>query len=200
MDLVKILLLPVISVCVFLLPLSFALGLILVQTVYFIFKRLSVNDFFHYVKFFLFYLLLFYVFSILQNLFSLVFTVEISFLNALQISVKNTFFNKSIYSLFIKFFCIIQTAFIFYRITTTLQIRYSLEKLGLSQNALNLISLFFSFIPLALKDWKQIQKAWLSRGGKKSLRMLLVLLPVFFSVAMNQAYKTSKAILNRTKD
>ena len=121
-------------------------------------------------------------------------------MNALQISVKNTFFNKSIYSLFIKFFCIIQTAFLFYRTISTLQIRYGLEKLGLNQNVLNLISLFFSFIPLALKDWRQIQKAWLSRGGKKSLRMLLVLLPVFFSAAMNQAYKTSKAILNRTKD
>ena len=200
MDLVKILLLPVISICVFLLPLSFTLGLILAQTVFLVFKRIPIGDFFRDVRFFLFYLLLFYFFAVIQNFFSLISIDEMSFTKALFCSVKNAFFNKSIYSLFIKFFCVIQTAFLFYRTTTTLQIRCGLEKLGLGQNALNLISLFFSFIPLALKDWRQIQKAWLSRGGKKSLRMLLVLLPVFFSVAMNQAYKTSKAILNRTKD
>ena len=67
MDLVKILLLPVISICVFLLPLSFTLGLILAQTVFLVFKRIPIGDFFRDVRFFLFYLLLFYFFAVIQN-------------------------------------------------------------------------------------------------------------------------------------
>ena len=91
MDLVKILLLPVISVCVFLLPFSFALGLILAQTVFLVFKRIPINDFFRDVRFFLFYLLLFYFLAVIQNFFSLIFIDEMSFTKALFASVKNEF-------------------------------------------------------------------------------------------------------------
>ena len=56
------------------------------------------------------------------------------------------------------------------------------------------VSLFICFIPQVSKNWQQTERAWKARGGKKSLRMFAVLLPVFFSVGMKQAYNTARAI------
>ena len=61
------------------------------------------------------------------------------------------------------------------------------------------VSLFICFIPQVSKNWQQAERAWKARGGRKSLRMFLVLLPVFFSVGMKQAYNTARAISVRQK-
>ena len=49
------------------------------------------------------------------------------------------------------------------------------------------------------KNWQQTTRAWKARGGRKSLRMFAVLLPVFFSVGMKQAYNSARAISARIR-
>ena len=58
----------------------------------------------------------------------------------------------------------------------------------------DVISLFVNFIPQVSKNWQQVKRAWKARGGKNSVRMYMVLLPVLFSVGMKQAYTTARAI------
>ena len=47
---------------------------------------------------------------------------------------------------------------------------------------------------MVTKIWAQAQRAWFARGGKKSIKMYLTLLPVLFSVGMKKAWNTSRAI------
>ena len=57
--------------------------------------------------------------------------------------------------------------------------------------------MFLNFIPMVTKIWTQAQKAWFARGGKKSIKMYLSLLPVLFSVGMKKAWNTARAIESR---
>lgn len=60
------------------------------------------------------------------------------------------------------------------------------------------LSLLLAFIPLVFTTWKSVTRAWKARRGKSGIRMLLTLLPVFFSVCMKKAHATSLALQNRT--
>ncbi|MCR4742928.1 MAG: hypothetical protein K5866_08695 [Treponema sp.] len=44
------------------------------------------------------------------------------------------------------------------------------------------------------KIWNQSKKAWLARGGKISIKMYKVLIPLLFSVGMKKAYNMARAI------
>ena len=117
---------------------------------------------------------------------------------------------KETWLLLLKLFCIIQTASLIFKTSTSLQIREGLEVMELAvRRTLHLkplvdgrpnatvaqtVSLFICFIPQVSKNWQQAERAWKARGGRKSLRMFAVLLPVFFSVGMKQAYNTAEAI------
>lgn len=56
------------------------------------------------------------------------------------------------------------------------------------------VSVFICFIPEVSKNWYRIKTAWYARGGRKGAKMLVVLLPVLFSVGMKDAFNLSKAI------
>ena len=60
------------------------------------------------------------------------------------------------------------------------------------------LSLLLTFIPLVFATWKSVTRAWKARRGKSGIRMMLTLLPVFFSVCMKKAHTTSLALQNRT--
>ena len=103
-----------------------------------------------------------------------------------------------------------QTASLVFKTSTSLQIREGLEKIELTIRKVlflkvkktgaqkapvaQTLSIFICFIPQVSKNWQQATRAWKARGGKKSLKMLVVLLPVFFSVGMKQAYNSARAI------
>ena len=59
------------------------------------------------------------------------------------------------------------------------------------------LSLTLTFIPRIVTNWQRIDAAWNARGGKNSVRKLLVLIPLLFSVSMKDAYDTALAIENR---
>jgi len=108
-----------------------------------------------------------------------------------------------------------QTASLIFKTSTSLQIREGLEVMELAvRRSLHLkpvvdgrpnapvaqaVSLFICFIPQVSKNWQQAERAWKARGGRKSLRMFAVLLPVFFSVGMKQAYNSARAISARIR-
>ena len=93
-----------------------------------------------------------------------------------------------------------QSASILFKTSTSLQIREGLELMERTVRrkpdapVAQAVSLFICFIPQVSKNWQQAERAWKARGGRKSLRMFIVLLPVFFSVGMKQAYNSAKAI------
>ena len=122
-----------------------------------------------------------------------------------------------------------QTASLVFKTSTSLQLREGLEKIELSIRKVfrvrrsprnkdsssvscalsmsardyapvaGVIALFVCFIPQVSKNWQQVKRAWKARGGKSSIRMYMVLLPVLFSVSMKQAYTTARAISIRKR-
>lgn len=104
-------------------------------------------------------------------------------------------------------FTSIQLASLVFRSTTTMEIRSALENLELKIRKIfhlkqkttitGSFSLLILFIPMVLEVWNQIDRAWISRGGKNSFRKYLKLLPLLFSISMKKAYDTEKAIRAR---
>jgi len=122
--------------------------------------------------------------------------------------------------LLLKLLCLMQSASILFKTSTQLEIREGLEKIEMSvrkafgkhggkrapeeisgderliQRApvAEAVSVFICFIPEVSKNWYRIKTAWYARGGRKGAKMLVVLLPVLFSVGMKEAFNLSKAI------
>ncbi len=214
---VKILLLPSISLSIFYLPPYFALVLIALQTLVSFVLRFTVREQARELKAVFYYA----VFLILvKTIGSLAASFSAGSLSSLELStfpqtvIIFLISEKETWLLLLKLFCIIQTASLIFKTSTSLQIREGLEAMELAvRKCLHLkplvdgrpnapvaqaVSLFICFIPQVSKNWQQAERAWKARGGRKSLRMFIVLLPVFFSVGMKQAYNSARAISART--
>lgn len=214
---VKILLLPLISLSIFYLPPYFALALIALQTLVSFLLHFTVREQARDLKA-VFYYAVFLIF--VKIIGSLAASISAGTLAAFDPAVFPqailTFLvsEKETWLLLLKLFCIIQTASLIFKTSTSLQIREGLEVMELAvRRRLHLkplvdgrpnapvaqaVSLFICFIPQVSKNWQQAERAWKARGGRKSLRMFIVLLPVFFSVGMKQAYNSARAISART--
>ena len=215
---VKILILPLISLSIFYLLPYFALVLIALQTLVSFLLHFTVREQTRDLKAVFYYA----IFLILVKLIgSLVASISTGSLSAFELSsFPQTLFTfltseKETWLLLLKLFCIIQTASLIFKTSTSLQIREGLEVMELAiRKSLHLkplvdgrpnapvaqaVSLFICFIPQVSKNWQQTERAWKARGGRKSLRMFAVLLPVFFSVGMKQAYNSARAISARIR-
>ena len=104
-------------------------------------------------------------------------------------------------------FCVrIATAFsagtLLFSVTTTGEIRRALSKaenfMGLEKLKLGLyISLMLGFLPRFFEIWEDINLAWKSRGGKKNLSRLFVLVPLLVERMMKKAGETASAMESR---
>ena len=177
--LLKILLIPVISIAVFKLPVAAALLFIIVQTALGIALNFTLRELFCDLKAVIYYA----VILIFAKLIGAAFSKQIpqDFLPTLILLVK--------------LFCVLQTASLVYKTSTSLQLRQAFGNNAFSET----LGLFICFIPQVSKNWEQIKSAWYARGGKKSIRMLCVLLPVLFSVGMKQAWNSARALTIRKK-
>ena len=215
---VKILLLPLLSLSIFYLPPYFALVLIALQTLVSFILRFTVREQVRDLKA-VFYYAVFLIF--VKIIGSLAAAISAGSLEAFELTVFPqaviTFLisEKETWLLLLKLFCVIQTASLVFKTSTSLQIREGLEVMELAvRRSLRLkplvdgrpnasvaqaVSLFICFIPQVSKNWQQAERAWKARGGRKSLRMFAVLLPVFFSVGMKQAYNSARAISARIR-
>ena len=215
---VKILLLPLISLSIFYLPLYFSLILIALQTLVSFLLRFTVREQARDLKA-VFYYAVFLIF--VKIIGSLTAAISEGSLTAFELAafpqtvLSFLISEKETWLLLLKLFCIMQTASLIFKTSTSLQIREGLETMELAvRRCLHLkplvddspntpvaqtVSLFICFIPQVSKNWQQAERAWKARGGRKSLRMFIVLLPVFFSVGMKQAYNSARAISARIR-
>jgi len=215
---VKILLLPFISVGIFYLSPYFAVALIALQTLVSFLLRFTVREQARDLKAVFYYAVFLIIVKIIGSLAAAISAGSLSaFELAAFLQTVFTFLisEKETWLLLLKLFCIIQTASLIFKTSTSLQIREGLEVMELAvRRSLHLkpivegrpnapiaqaVSLFICFIPQVSKNWQQAERAWKARGGRKSLRMFAVLLPVFFSVGMKQAYNSARAISARIR-
>ena len=122
--------------------------------------------------------------------------------------LKKVFGNLETPKMLLKLFCAIQTASIVFKTTSSLQIKDGIGKIEIGIRRIfrkepkikvaQMVSLFICFIPLVFRNWQQCKRTWVARGGKRGIKMLFVIMPVFFSVGIKQAYSTSRAIMIRS--
>ena len=210
---VKILFVPAVSVAIFVLPPAVPLVFCFFQVILASALHFSAREQLADLKPVLYYAALLVLTKILAYTFSLFFDSEI----------RNTFFmifsdeeslksaviavaleEKETAFLLVKLLCVMQTASLVFKTTTSLQLREGLETMELFVRRIfhlkkkapvaDTLSLFVNFIPQVSKNWHQSQKAWRVRGGRSGLKEIIALLPVLFSVSMRQAYNAAKAI------
>lgn len=200
---IKILVIPVVSIAAFYLPPAFALSLLVLQTLVSFVLRFTVREQLSDLRPVIYYAVLLFIAKLIGSA-AVVISGGTFYWKDFIISEKETWL------LLLKLFCVMQSASLVFKTSTSLQIREGLEKIELTIRKVlflkakktgaqkapvaQTLSIFICFIPQVSKNWQQATRAWKARGGKKSLRMLVVLLPVFFSVGMKQAYNSARAI------
>ena len=186
---IKILLLPIVSIVVFKFPPVFAFAFFFVQLILSFVLRFTLWEQLRDLRAVLYYAAFLIFAKLIGNL-----------------AAGQTDFSAFIrgetetWILLLKLLCVMQSASILFKTSTSLQIREGLELMERTIRrkpdvpVAQAVSLFICFIPQVSKNWQQAERAWKARGGRRSLRMFIVLLPVFFSVGMKQAYNSAKAI------
>lgn len=192
--LVKLFLIPSLNILVFNLGYQFALAFIVFQLILSLFLRFTFKEIFNDLKPVIYYSIFLYTSSFIAHLFT----------SSPREAFDKTFANSETIKMLLKLFCMMQSASILFKTSTSLQIREGIGKIESfirkvlhlqSKNSFsNTLSLFICFIPMVYKNWEQAKKAWYARSGKNNIRMLSTLLPVFFSISIKQAYSLSKAI------
>ena len=217
---IKILLIPVVSIAMFNLPFYYAAGLCLIQILIASVLRFTIREQLRDLKAVLYYAVFLIFVKIIGSIGAGISTgsfVSSKLSDIPQLTAAFFVSETATLALLLRLLCVMQTASLIFKTSTSLQIREGLESIELavrhafgkivhSRNTAatrpntpvaQTISLFICFIPQVSKNWQQAERAWQARGGRKSLRMFVVLLPVFFSVGMKQAYNTAKAISAR---
>lgn len=177
---IKILAVPVFSILIFTLPVWFCLGMIVLQLAVALTLHFSMREIFCDLKVVFVYALMLAVVKILS---------------LLVVGGNSDSISATLYML-CKLLCMMQLASLFFRTSTSLELRQGFEIFGVNTVS-QALSLFVCFIPLVSKIWRQTEQAWRIRAGKNSIKKYAVLLPVFFSVGMKQAYNMARACLIR---
>ena len=215
---IKIILIPALSIAIFKLPPLFSVILVIVQLVLAGLLRFTIREQLRDFRAVLYYALFLFFARLISVMAGLVQAGG-------RLSISDFLLEKESLIMLLKLFCLMQTASILFRTSTTLQLREGLEKMELtlrqpftsrqrqtnapspavpadtstpSAPVAQTLALFLCFIPQVSKIWQQTVRAWKARGGRTSLRMYTTLLPVLFSVGMKQAYNSARAITIRT--
>ena len=176
---VKILVVPLLSIFIFVLPVYFCFGMIALLFVLALALHFTLREIFTDLKVVFFYALML---AVVKGITLLACGDTGSWIE--------TLFMLS------KLLCMMQLTSIFLRTSTSLELRQGFEVFGVNA-VTHTLSLFVCFIPLVSKIWRQTEQAWRIRAGKNSIKKYAVLLPVFFSVGMKQAWNMARACLIR---
>jgi len=192
----KLLFIPVISIIIFCFPPYVCIGLIFVQLLLALFLRFSFSEILNDLRPVFYYALILLFVKILSVGLQLIMLL----FNSEHFSIKTFFLSnfsweteKPTVILLMKIFCLMQTTSIMFKTTTALQIRECFK-------SFDALSMFISFIPITSRLWTQTKKAWFARGGKKGIKMYIVLLPVLFSTGMKKAWNMARAVQVRTQN
>lgn len=112
----------------------------------------------------------------------------------------------------------VQLATLFYKTTTSSQLKFSLEHLevflrkllrknpflrkrvSVKPSMTFTFTLVIAFIPRLFSLWNQLRLAWQARGGSVGLSMIPTLFPQLLALAFSDAENTWQAILNREQE
>ena len=200
---IKILIIPLLNILFFILPPPFAISLIVFQTILAFSLHFTIREQLADLRAVIYYAILLLFVKIVTFSFSYIFgdaTLPITK------DVILTFLKGEKHTLFmlLKLFCVMQSASLVFKTSTSLEIREGVGKIEYAITKKNVVTdgifLFISFIPSVSKIWKQSTRAWYARGGKHNVKMYLVLLPVLFSVGMKEAYNKARAVSIRKMD
>lgn len=99
--------------------------------------------------------------------------------------------------------CSLSVTSLFFRTTSTVQLHEgcaAIERAVTRKKTTPLadtLSLTLTFIPRLAAQWRQLETAWRARGGKASVRRILVLVPALFSLGMHEAWQKALSRENR---
>lgn len=108
----------------------------------------------------------------------------------------------------LRFCACVQSCLVLFKTSTSVEIRYGIEKIERFVRRLVpwaekrakfalAVSMLLIFIPTVFRIWGQLHRAWLARGGRNSLSMVMRLVPQLFSVGLRFAFDSTRSLLNR---
>ena len=212
---VKILLIPALNILVFNLPFKVAVFFLIFQAGLAFILHFTLREQLRDLRPVLYYAVILYLTSFIAIFFAGLndgtagaddgaFNLQM----ALKSALSSCFKNLETARMLVKLFCVMQSASILFKTSTTLQIR---EGIGAIEGGIRKIlpvakknsftdtaSLFICFIPMVYKNWELSKRAWFARGGKSGIKMMKAIFPVFFSVGIKQAYNAARAMQVRS--
>ena len=216
---VKILLIPSINILIFSLPFEFSLGFLIFQAALAFVLHFTLREQLRDLRPVLYYAVILYATSFIAQFCTAFFAraeeagewgTALTWQEALKSSFIITCSNTETCKMLVKLFCVMQSASILFKTSTTLQIR---EGIGTIESAIrrilpvskkntftDTIALFICFIPMVYKNWELSKRAWFARGGKSGIKMMKSIFPVFFSVGIKQAYNAARAVAIRRNE
>ena len=196
--LVKLFFLILLSTLIFFLPLSVCICFSICSIVFVFVLGFKFNELCPLWKIIFFYLvILFFSFmiSLVPNFFKRNLSENLDF----NILLK-AFFVSDV-KLIIRLIFTLHISAIFYRTTSSLEIRNSLEDVthyfAWGKFFIITISLLFSFIPVIFDTWEKLKNSWNARGGKNNLKMIAILFPILISLCVKRSLTTANALENR---
>lgn len=192
---IKLLFIPIITVCFLFLPVYCCFCLIILQFITAFCLKFSLRRQFADLKPVVYYAFILFA----MEIFACIFSKEIDF--ASRFTFEN---QKETVFLLAKLFCVMQSTSLVFKTSTSLELRNGIETLERAVRKFlhlkeklvftNAVSMFLNFIPQVSQIWAKTERAWIARGGKKSVKMYVALLPVLFSVGMKKAYNAARAM------
>ena len=199
---IKLIFIPIINITLLLIPeLLFVLIPVFIGILFLIAMtaRISFGELVTDIKPVFYYALLLFLFDL--------FTVNyLDFKNILTqlLTIFSWHNQKETIFFLLKLIAVMQTSSLFFRTSTSLEIRNAISKIetkfnrGKKQNSFTqILFLFLNFIPMVAKTYNQLKLSWKARCGKSGIKMCIILLPVLFSVSIKKAWNMSRALLIR---
>lgn len=196
---VKLIFIPVINIALLLIPEFYFVIVPFFIVVLFCIElsaKIKLNEQLTDIKPVLYYAILLFLFDLL--------TVNYFELENIKSELLKTFSwenQKETVFFLLKLIAIMQTSSLFFRTSTSLEIRNAISKIETKLRRNNkknsftqVIFLFLNFIPMVSKTLNQLKLSWKARSGKPGIKMYVTLLPVLFSVSIKKAWNMSRAL------
>ncbi len=198
---IKVLLIPLLAILAFQLETETAIICWLAVLTLAKLLGLTIKDIMHDLKPTFFYFILLYTTSLIFKITA--WKTEYAGHEMTQQAFQIFIFAPEYAMLFVHMGLSLSITSLFYRTTSNIQFRQGLSSIEnfITRKEENkfadLLGMTLTFIPRIVTYWQRIDTAWKARGGKNSIRKIIVLTPRLFSVSFNDAYEKARAIENR---
>lgn len=202
---IKILFIPAFNIALFSLDWKVSAFFIVFQIILFFILKFTVFEQLKDLKPVIYYVVFLYMMYFFIQLYT--FWGMVDWTQAVKIAFENSIKDKDTGIFCLRFCACVQSCSLMFKTSTSLQIRGGIEDIETAirkflpvQKEAKFafaVAMLINFIPTVFKIWTQLKRAWFARGGKNNLKMVLVLIPKLFSLGLNFAFNTTKALINR---